>query len=163
MHYNVIFDVTQTGFRHWIGLAVSAMFFTLVMGFMWYKRRAANGSQKFTSLSLLLLFCSGFIVSLLLYSYQNYLALQSAMRESKCEVTEGIVSDFQKFTTTSVSGRKGKPRSSSGESFVVDGKPFKYTEHSVWNGFDELGIIHNGLQVRIYFFRNDIARLEIAQ
>ncbi|HEY5233021.1 MAG TPA: hypothetical protein VIK35_05770 [Verrucomicrobiae bacterium] len=163
MSYKIIFDVTQIGFRHWIGLAVSVMFFILIMGFMWYKRRASNGSQRFTSLSLLLLFCSGFIVALLLYSYQNYLSLESAMRQSKCEVTEGIVSDFQRFTVTSVRVGKTIPRSSSGESFVVNGRPFKYREHSVWNGFDELGIIHNGLQVRIYYFQNDIARLEIAQ
>jgi FtsH-binding integral membrane protein len=162
MHYNVIFDVTQTGFRHWVGLAVSALFFAFIIGVMWYRKRASSGSQNFTSLFVLLLLCSGFIVALILYSYQNYLGLESAMRQSKCQVTEGIVSDFQTFTVTSVSGGKTKPRSSSGESFVVDGKPFRYREHSVWNGFDELGIIHNGLQVRIYYLQNDIARLEVS-
>lgn len=163
MHYNVIFDVTQTGFRHWVGLAVSALFFAFIIGFMWYRKRAGSGSQNFTSPLLLLLCCSGFVVVLILYSYQNYLGLKSALRQSKCQVTEGVVSDFQTFTTTSIGGGKVKTRSTnSGETFVVNGQPFKYKEHSVWNGFDELGIIHNGLQVRIYYLQNDIARLEVS-
>jgi len=83
------------------------------------------------------------------------------MQQSQCEVTEGIVSQFH----IEYVGKHNRV----GEIFVVDGKQFRYADGSAQNGFHQVGIIHDGMQVRIYHYDKtdptdkDIARLEIAQ
>jgi hypothetical protein len=90
---------------------------------------------------------------------QDYLNLLSAMRHSQCEVIEGTVTQFWRPTSSGKGHR-------SGEAFFVNGKQFKYFDNSLQNGFHQLGIIREGMQVRIYYLGNgidnDIARLEIA-
>jgi hypothetical protein len=82
------------------------------------------------------------------------------MRDSKCIITEGIVNHFY-----TLEADKHRP----GESFIVNGVEFRYSNGSAQNGFHQIGIITNGMQVRIYHFDGidsvdkDITRLEIVQ
>ena len=153
MHYNVIFDVTQTGFHHWqIFVIFAVTFIALTISCFWYK----NGWRYFLCASSLFMLLMNFFV------IRDYLNLLLAMRHSQCEVIEGVVTQFG--TPTNGTG-KGPQRH--GESFFVDGKKFRYFERGLENGFHQLGIIREGMQVRIYYLGNgidnDIARLEIAQ
>lgn len=154
MHYNVIFDVTQAGFHHWKELGYTVIIATLAIGFLWYKRNAGWRSLANPIVLFMCLF-SLFRGFMFFYCYWDYLSLKSAMRQSKCEVIEGIVAQFQLLPRM----RGDSP----GESFVVNGKQFRYRENSIQNGFHQIGVIRDGLQVRIYYFDTGIARLEIAQ
>ncbi len=82
------------------------------------------------------------------------------MRDSKCIITEGVVTNLQTHRND-----HNKP----GESIVVNDVGFRYRKDSAQNGFNQVGFIKNGMQVRIYHFDKidsidkDITRLEIAQ
>jgi hypothetical protein len=51
------------------------------------------------------------------------------------------------------------------ESFVVGGKRFQYSDFAMRAGFDETrshgGPVREGLHVRIHYFGDDIAKLEV--
>jgi hypothetical protein len=147
MHYNVIFDVTQAGYHHWAILVFAVVIITLTVVCFWYK----DGARYFLCLFSLFALLMNVVI------FWNYFSLLSAMRHSQCGVMEGIVTQFGRPTTGSRPQR-------SGESFFVNGKKFRYFEGGLQNGFHQLGIIREGMQVRIYYLGNDdIARLEIAQ
>ena len=162
MHYKVIFDVTQNGYRQWQELDLAIIFGAIPIivisfkGIAWLRRSIY--AIKF------LLFCCVFICLMgafgFQHSYSNYLRLQSAMRDSKCIITEGVVTNLQTLRND-----HKKP----GESIIVNGVGFRYCEGSAQNGFYQVGLLKNGMQVRIYHFDKidsidkDITRLEVAQ
>ena len=158
MHYKVIFDVTQTEFRNWSSLWLVFIFAAIPIIIVSYKGWRNNSNLRM----LFFIFVFGEIFSALgfYHDYSNYLRLQSAMRDSKCIITEGIVNHFY-----TLQADKHRP----GESFVVNGVEFRYSQGSAQNGFHQIGIITNGMRVRIYHFDKidsvdkDITRLEIAQ
>ena len=84
-------------------------------------------------------------------------ALARTLREDRCEVVEGVVTEFQPMPP----GGKGM------ESFTVGGKRFEYSDHVITSGFHQTasngGPIRNGVRVRIHHVGNDIARLEVAR
>ncbi len=163
MHYNVVFDVTQTGYRQWSALVLAIIFAAIPIivisykGFVWW--RSSFKRIKF------LLFISAFGclmgTSDFYHHYSNYLRLQSAMRDSKCVISEGVVTQFHKLPES----HQNKP----GEAFVVNGLEFRYRDGSAQNGFNRVGFIRSGMQIRIYHFDKDdsidkdITRLEVAQ
>ena len=163
MHYSIIFDVTQTGFRQWSALVVAMVFGCSPIAIIFYKRwawwRALDKRIKFV------FFLSGWICLIgswgFFTSYPNYRHLQTAMKHSECAVTEGIVTELKNTTRSRSSGVA--------ETFVVNGLRFSYRDGSAQNGFNQIGIIRNGIQVRIFYYigdnpvSKDIARLEIAQ
>ena len=159
-HYKVIFDITQTEFQQWSGLYVGIAGIILAAGFLLFQSRLR---WKFSNKVFAMFFpcyLAAFSVFGFYHSHQNYLQIRSAMQQSQCEVTEGIVTQFH---------QRREHRNSIGETFVVDGKQFSYRPGSAQNGFRQIGIIHNGMQVRIYHYDKtdpvdkDIARLEIAE
>src|ERR1035441_8199088 len=96
MHYTVVFDVMQTGFRHWLAVVGAVVGITLAIGFLWYKRRAERsftGSQIRWPEALLLF--SLMLIFMLVDGYQDYIRLKSAMQQSQCQITEGIVTKFR--------------------------------------------------------------------
>jgi hypothetical protein len=147
MHYKVIFDLTQNGFHHWEIVVAAVLFIALTIGLFWHKN---GGRYMAGALSLFLVLMNFFVL-------RDYFNLLSAMRHSQCDVVEGTITQFGRPTTST-----GKSPQRSGESFVVNGKQFRYFERGLQNGFHQLGIIREGMQVHIYYFNNDIARLEIA-
>jgi len=82
------------------------------------------------------------------------------MRDSKCIITEGVVTNLQTLRND---------HNKQGESIVVNGLGFRYCKGSAQNGFTQIGFLKNGMQIRIYHFDlidsidKDITRLEVAQ
>ena len=166
MHYNVIFDITQTKFQHWSDLAGGFIFITFAVGMFWFHwwRSKHTGWLQFSRFVFLGLFLM--VWSLLPFwgffdSYRNYQAIKTALQQTRCEVAEGVVADLHPLYSIKSGG--------AGETFSVSGREFSYREGSSQNGFHKVGIIHDGLQVRIFYYdwhdnhNKDIARLEIAQ
>jgi hypothetical protein len=166
MHYKVIFDIEQTPYQHWSGLFVGFVFFVVATGFFWFHWRSAKRtgnrySDRSVFLALFLGFWSLSPIFWCFYCYQNYLDLKTALQQSRCEIAEGAVTHLHPLGRI----RKG---SGAGETFSVGGNEFSYRAGSAQNGFHQIGILHDGMQVRIHYYdRNDnhnkdIARLEIA-
>jgi hypothetical protein len=87
----------------------------------------------------------------------SYSELASALRQGRCEIVEGVVSEFH-------------PMPWSGhamESFAVNGKRFEYSDYAVSAGFNNTashgGPITEGMHVRVHYYGNAIARLEVAR
>ena len=156
MEYNVIFDVSQSGYRQWPFAALGLIFVAIGTGLVLFRRSLPARTFKFFPFAFL-----GFAVVWTLFALvctsREYSGLASAIREGRCEVTEGIVSDFHPMP---FSGHEM-------EWFVVDGKRFEYSDYVVSAGFNKTtshgGPIHKGVQVRVHHRGNDIARLEVAR
>jgi len=163
MHYNVIFDITQTEFQQWFGLDCGVLGIILTASFLLYQSRIRWTFASKAMTTFILCFFSLFSLLAFFHSYQNYLHIKLAMQQSQCEVTEGVVTQFHHPPNMS------SDEQSICEAFVVSGVEFRYRDRSAQNGFHQTGIIHDGLQVRIYHYDKidpvdrDIARLEIEQ
>jgi hypothetical protein len=145
-----VFDVTQSGFRHWWFPAAGLVFIVLGAGmFVFGRRRVFAGI-------LLLFACFWTFVSLALTA-SDYFGLASALRHGRCEVVEGVVTEFEPWSDVIKKD----------ETFVVNGRRFHYSDFTIMPGFNNTqvhgGPIHEGLRVRIHYSGNDIAKLEIAQ
>jgi fumarate reductase subunit D len=166
MHYNIIFDITQTTFHLWLRLVGCFVFIIMAIGFFWLHRKIAlrTGLVSFSNsvlTAIFLLVVSLLPIFMLIHSHRYFLELKAAMQQSQCQVAEGIVSQFQHQPQSKGSGV--------GEMFVVDGKQFRYRDGSAQMGFHQIGLIRDGMQVRIFYYDKvdpidkDITRLEIAQ
>ena len=157
MRYKVIFDLSQTGYHHWLSWIYTLFIIIPTIGFIFYQAWVGWGSlTKTVPIALFLCFFSLFVIVMGVVDIRNYLSLKEGILHSQCQVTEGTVSQFQWLPADS-------DCINFGESFVVNGFRFSYQEGSMQNGFNQTGIIRNGLQVRIYHINQDIARLEVAQ
>jgi len=164
MHYNVIFDITQTKFHQWSGLVGGFIFIAFAACMYWFPRRGVKqaGLSFIYSAFIALFFCVLTFMPFYMFfdSYRNYQNIKTAMEQSRCDVAEGTVTNLHPLYRIKSGG--------AGETFSVDGKVFSYRQGSVQNGFHQVGIIHDGLQVRIFYYdwhdnhNKDIARLEIA-
>jgi len=165
MHYNVIFDIAQTKYQHWSDLVGGFVFVAFAIGFFWLHWRKAKhiGWRSFSYsvfIALFLLVWSLFPFFMFFHRYQNYLDIKETLQQSRCDVADGVVSDLHPLYSIKSGG--------AGETFSVGGRVFSYREGSAQNGFHQVGIIRDGLQVRIYYYdwhdnhNKDIARLEIA-
>jgi hypothetical protein len=88
-------------------------------------------------------------------TYYDYISLREALEIGQVTVVEGIVTDF-------------KPMPYEGhanERFCVQGNCFEYSDYGITAGFNNTsshgGPIKNGLNVRVSFCDNEIARLEV--
>jgi hypothetical protein len=166
MHYNVVFDITQAEFHHWSDLAGGFVFIICAIGMFWFHWRRIRHVgwlhfSYFIFIGLFLILWSLFPFYMFFDGYRNYLDIKTAMQRSQCQIAEGVVTQFGHLPQW-----KGR---GVGEKFAVNGKQFGYRDGSAQNGFHQIGIVRNGMQVRIYYYdkddhiNNDIARLEIAQ
>jgi len=155
MEYNVVFDVSQSGFRQWPFAAFGLIFVAIGTALVVFRRRLPARTHRFFPFVFL-----GFAVVWTLFAFvgtlRDYSDLASAFRKGRCEVTEGVVSDFHPMP---YSGHQM-------EWFVVGGKHFEYSDYVVSAGFNNTashgGPIQKGVRVRIHHCGNDIARLEVA-
>jgi hypothetical protein len=164
MHYTVIFDIAQTKYEHWSDLGICFVFVAIAIG-CWLQRRKANTGWLSFSYSILmtlfLLVWSLFPLFMVFERYKNYQDIKAALQQSRCDVADGVVTNFSHFSY-------GKRANCYCEIFSVNGKKFKHVDGSQQNGFHQTGIIRDGMQVRIYYYdwhdtvNKDIARLEIA-
>ena len=157
MHYNTIFDVTRNGFDQWANLPVGLIVIGVFVGFVYYLQR----SGRLSSYKFYVLFCFA-IVSMLVFrpidSFLKYRSLCTALRSSRCAVIEGVVSHLHPLYWI----RRGDP----GEAFSVKGIKFTYREASAQVGFHQVGIIRDGMHVRIHYVNTNnpqIALLESAK
>jgi hypothetical protein len=90
-------------------------------------------------------------------TYGEYRTMITALRDGRCAVVEGRVTEFV------------PPRypGQSEESFVVGGHRFAYSDDVVTAGFDNGSshgrLIHEGLYVRVTYLGNLIVRLEVGE
>ena len=151
MNYTLIFDIRQSGYRHWMEVSCAAVALIMAMAFLCQKLRFGwRPSAKDMPMALFAGVSILIAVSMSAFTYRDYLRLNSAMRQSQCQIAEGVVTQFRPSTRHAAA------------SFAVNGDRFRFKEGSLESGFNQGGIIRDGLQVRIYYFHDDIARLEIA-
>lgn len=114
MEYNVVFDISQSGYRQWPFAAFGLIFVAIGAGLMFFRRHLPARMPKFFPFVF-----AGFAVIWTLIAFvgtsRDYSSLASALREGRCEVTEGVVTDFHPMP---YSGHEM-------EWFVVDGKQFE--------------------------------------
>ena len=107
--------------------------------------------------SFFLLFACFWTLASLALTASDYFGLASALRHGRCEVVEGVVTQFEPWSDVIKKD----------ETFVVNGHRFHYSDFTITPGFNNTqvhgGPIHEGVRVRIHYTGNDIARLEIAQ
>ena len=156
--YRLVFDVTREGFRDWWFPAFGLIFVALgVMGVIVERRFAARprrwpralGVWAFLSFSMLWTFLAGF------FSYREYAGLVSAFEYGTVQYVEGPVQNFVPM-----------PANGHGvERFDVGGRHFEYSHNVASAGFNDTstegGPIRPGLQVRIGYVGDTIARLEV--
>lgn len=161
MQYELIFDVTQSGFRNWTFPAFGLVF--VAVGIFLLKNRKSlpfmfpgklgpkDGAKlAYFVLAFSVLWTTGSFVT----SGRDYLALRRALEEGKVDVVEGRVENFVSIPDKS-------------ERFTVCGTPFSYSDYLVTAGFNNTashgGPIRAGIWVRIDHVGNSIARLEVAK
>lgn len=155
MEYTTVFDVIQSGYRQWPFAAAGLIFVAVGIGLVFFRQRLRGGTHRLFPFVFL-----GFAVVWTLVAFIGTVAdfsfLASDLRGGRCEITEGIVTNFDPMPH---SGHRM-------ESFVVNGRRFQYSDYVLTAGFNNTashgGPIHQGLHVRIHHRGNDIARLEIA-
>ncbi|MEI9896348.1 MAG: hypothetical protein WDN28_21410 [Chthoniobacter sp.] len=90
----------------------------------------------------------------------NYLNLASDLRNGRCSVVEGIVTDLHPMPA-------GPPTGYKADWFTVRGVQFKVLGYVVSAGFNQIqshgGPLREGMHVRIHYAGGEIARLEIVR
>jgi len=152
MSYKTIFDVAQNE-----GLAlrssITGFAFICIGLLFFFARKKLNVPIRYPSLFL----AFSILWTCLKYSgnSSDYPALVAALHEGKCQITEGVVTDFKPMP---YEGHQN-------ETFVVSGIRFEYSDYNSSAAFNQSashgGPIKEGLKVRIHHVGNDIVRLEV--
>jgi len=154
--YRVVFDITKDARPDDIAQGRLVVLLVLVTGALLFMfRRQLPPVLRVVLPTLFTLFgCLG-VVALIFRSVLQPSELAAAYRAGKCEIVEGMVTQFHPMPA----------REHDSESFVVAGKRFHYSDYSMTAGFHQSiqhgGPIREGLKVRIHHLGNDIAKLEI--
>jgi len=192
MQYEVVFDITQSGYQTWWFPAVGLVFLTVSAGLIYFTQipripsYLSEAMERFYSLGnlstysldhispyktntrkgrlvfLYLFFCFSVVWTVVTFfsTYSDYVNLRNAFQNGQFDFVEGQVTQF---VPVPYEGHTD-------ESFVVDGKRFKYADGAVSNGFNNTnshgGPIRSGLQVRVWSVNNrhqwpTIVRLEV--
>ena len=155
MDYTVIFDITQSGYRQW-PFAAAGLIVATGGGLLFFSQRFSPRPPGIFPF-LFIGFAMVWTLTTFVGTFRDYSDLISDFRDGRCEVTEGVVSDFHPMP---YSGHEM-------EWFVVDGKRFEYSDFIVSPGFNNTashgGPILQGVYVRVHHCGIDIARLEIAR
>jgi hypothetical protein len=154
--YRVVFDITKDARPDNITQGRLVVLLVLVAGALLFVFRCQLPSvlravfpTLFVALGLL------GVVALIFRNVPQPSELAAAYRAGKCEVIEGVVTQFHPMPATGHDV----------ESFVVAGKHFRYSDYIHRAGFNQTsshgGPIHEGARVRIEYLGEDIAKLEI--
>jgi hypothetical protein len=146
MEYNVVFDVAESGYRQWCFPAFGLIFVAAAFRAPIRTPGLRRGFYiVFAALWTILAFGG---------TLADYLNLSADLRNGRCSVVEGVVSEYRQLPPGP-------------ETFVVAGQRFKYSDHVLTAGFNHTqshgGPMREGLRVRIHYAGNEIARLEIAR
>jgi hypothetical protein len=157
--YTTVFDVTQSGYRQWSFAAFGLIFVAVGLALPTLMRigimpKQPAWMQKWFPRAFLG-FAIFYTTTCFIATYVDYRRALNAMRNSRAQVIEGIVTDF-------------KPMPWQGhamESFVVQGVRFEYSDYVITAGFNNTsshgGPIREGLPVKIWYLGSEILRLDI--
>jgi hypothetical protein len=153
VNYTTVFDATQAGYQNWWFPAFGMIFVVGGVLMFRFRHRLSSRTPKFVPYFFLGFAIFWTSVAFMVTVVGHY-GLSSALRDGRCSVIEGEVSEF----------RSTKPGR---ESFVVGGRRFEYSDYDVTPGFNRSrlrgGPIREGLFIRIHYSHDYIARLEVAQ
>jgi hypothetical protein len=156
MQFDRIFDINENWYSQlWLPFA-GVLFVVISAGFVIIRRWLGPSWLRFMPI-IGAIFGILWTVAATIITVIPYLELSAALRDGRCTITEGVVTQFQP-----------EPPSGHGyESFSVDGKYFKYSKYVLSAGFHQTHLngspLREGVHVKIYHVGNDIARLEIAR
>ena len=166
-HFVKVFDVLDSGFKDW-RFSAFGLIFVAIGVFLFFAPRILKATgipfMDFKSKTswLYRYFFLGFAilwtVAAFLGTFTSYLRHRALVRNNKCKVVEGPVENFVPMPVTGHSD----------ESFSVAGVPFKYSDYSVTDAFNNTashgGPIDQNSYVRICYDPkgNAILRLEIS-
>jgi hypothetical protein len=156
LRYDLVFDVVERGYANWPFAAAGMAFVIVGVALVVHRRRLPVRTSPALPF-LWLVFSVCWTTVALFGTGRDYRRLSSALREGRCRVVEGAVTQFHPM-------RWGG--GSDSERFVVDGQRFQYSDYEVTAGFNNTsshgGPMREGLRVRIHHLNGEIARLEIA-
>lgn len=154
--YRIVFDVEQSGYRHW-GFAASGLIFVAV-GFAMpalFKLGIARKPPAWMQKWLPRIFVIGatlWTVAVFAATFVDYRRAVDALHNGEAKVVEGRVDHYSQVATKS-------------ESFDVNGVKFWYSDGVLIAGFNhtafEGGPIRQGLGVKIWYWHGQILRLQI--
>ncbi len=157
--YQIVFDITEAGFRYWwfsaSGLAVVVAGLMMVL---WQRRLTHVGASRARRAFAWFFLSFGVLWTLVTFTdtYGEYRRLIRAVEAREVAYVEGIV---ENFVPMPYGGH-------SSERFEVGGKRFEYSDYRVTAGFNNTrshgGPIREGRRVRIGYVGNTIVRLEVA-
>lgn len=158
MEYEVVFDISQAGYRLWYFPSGGLIFIGVGILFNRFRDRVfQNWSPRWAKI-----FCRvwlGFSIFWTLISFTftfgEYYFLNKAYKEGRFRVVEGVVTNFKPMPY------EGHAR----ESFDIQDKTFKYSNYNITAGFNDTashgGPIREGLNVRASYVGNAIIKLEV--
>jgi len=160
MQYEVVFDISQAGFRCWWFLAPGVVFVFVGCGLVYFRHRLPVRGPRWCRR----VFPIGFLGFAILWTvtafgstYLEYVQLRRALASGTASVIEGRVEGFDPMPYT---GHKD-------ESFVVAGKRFQYSDFEATSAFNNSkshgGPIDDGLQVRLWYVGNRIVKVAVAR
>jgi hypothetical protein len=157
LHYHVIFDVTQAGYKYWwmpalcLGVAAAILVMARASKSWPVQLRGRSTSSIF---AVAFFFVAG--IAVFGFTFSDYLHLRHALTSGKCETIEGIVTDFMPQAVGDHAP----------ETFTMNGRQFSYSYASTIAGFNQTrshnGPIRTGQRLRIEVMGNEIARIEVA-
>ena len=154
--YRTVFDVEQSGYRHWgfaasglifvaVGFAMPALFRLGIVG------KPAAWMQKWLP-RVFVVGATLWTVAVFAATFVDYRRAVDALHNAKAKVVEGRVDHYSQVPTKS-------------ESFDVNGVKFWYSDNVIIAGFNHTafhgGPIRQGLPVKIWYSRGQILRLQI--
>jgi hypothetical protein len=151
----VVYDVVERGYANWPFAAAGLLFVAIGIALVINRKRPSARTSRAAPF-VFLGFATVWTAIALIVTIGDHARLASALREGRCEVVEGVVTQFHPMP---YGGHDT-------ERFVVAGQSFHYSDYVVTAGFNNTsshgGPIREGLHVRIHHLYGEIARLEIA-
>lgn len=160
MDYQVVFDITDVGYKSWRFPAHGLTFVVLGVALVVFRKRLPGWPRKYPRLRAAFSFLFlGFSVIWTLVTfvatYSEYSSLLTAKKTGQAKVIEGNVRDFEPMPVTGHSM----------ERFCVQDTCFEYSDYVITAGFNNTtshrGPIKEGLPVRVTYVGNAIAKLEV--
>ena len=168
MHYTVLYDISNQGYQNWSQLVIAALYIAFPVLALWIQRRIGWRFPTIVKFPLAVLIFLGVSICIMVpFGYKYYLNVRSAVDRSAFEIIEGTVTNLHqpiRYSSTIIGGAL-EPAS-----FSVNGITFRCWDQSHQRGhdfFQRSDLLHNGLQVRIYYVNsnsheNIITHLEVS-
>ena len=151
MAYTTLYDVSEQGYVPWVIFAAMLVLVALCI----VDVRSKSPVMRYPVFTLV--FVVSLAVTVSVGWYSAYYRLATALRESRCEMVEGPLTQLQITLPTTAH---------IDESFVVAGRRFACSNYIATAGCSPTrsdgGPLRESLPVRIHHWHGEIARLEIA-